>query len=50
MFAMREGGMRFEAPSQDTGLVALVGPECFGALLRKEKDEASQPNCFRLDS
>jgi hypothetical protein len=31
-------------------LIALVGPESFGALLRKEKDEASQPNCFRLDT
>ena len=42
--------MRFEAPSQDTGLVALVSSECFGALLRKEKDGASRPDCFRADS
>jgi hypothetical protein len=47
-----------EAASQDTGLIVLVA--VVGAavmdrshddrLLRKEKDEASQPNCFRLDS
>jgi hypothetical protein len=27
-------------------LIALVGSERIGALLRKEKDEASPPNCF----
>jgi hypothetical protein len=31
--------------SQDTGLIALVGP-ALGALLRKEKDEASPPKPF----
>jgi hypothetical protein len=45
----REGGMRFEAQVR-----IPVGPRSsaprFGALLRKEKDEASQPNRFRLDA
>lgn len=36
--------MRFEALSQDTGWIALVSPERFGALLRKEKDGASLPS------
>ena len=31
-------------------MIALVGSERIGALLRKEKDEASRPNCFWLDS
>jgi vitamin B12 transporter len=31
-------------------LIALVGPERIGALLRKEKDEAGPPDCFRRDS
>src|SRR5271170_2649599 len=35
--------------SQDTGLIALV-VEATRQLLRKEKDEASQLNCFHLDS
>ena len=31
-------------------MIALVGPERFGALLRKEKDEAGPPDCFRRNS
>jgi hypothetical protein len=31
-------------------LIALVGSERLGALLRKEKDEAGPPDCFRRDS
>jgi len=31
-------------------LTALVSPERFGALLRKEKDGASRPNHFWADS
>jgi len=42
----RKAGRRHEAPSQDTGLIALVSSERFGALLRKEKDGASPPSCF----
>jgi hypothetical protein len=42
--------MRFEALSQDTGWIALVSLERFGALLRKEKDGASLPIYFRRDS
>jgi hypothetical protein len=31
-------------------LIALVGSERLGALLRKEKDEAGPPDCFRRNS
>jgi len=41
-----KAGRRFEAPSQDTGLIALVSSERFGALLRKEKDGASPSKLF----
>ena len=43
--------MRFEVRSQDIRLTALVRlPREGWALLRKEKDEASLPICFRQDS
>jgi hypothetical protein len=41
-----KAGTRLEVRSQDTGLAALVSPERFGALLRKEKDEASRRERF----
>jgi hypothetical protein len=46
----REGGSEVQARSQDTGPQVLVAAvRKGGQLLRKEKDEASQPDCFRLD-
>jgi hypothetical protein len=46
-----KAGVRFEIRSQDIRLTALVGRlRKRPALLRKEKDEASLPNCLRQDS
>jgi len=46
-----KAGVRFEIRSQDIRLIALVRlPREGWALLRKEKDEASLPICFRRDS
>lgn len=46
-----KAGVRFEVRSQDIRLTALVClPRVGRALLRKEKDEASLPICFRQDS
>lgn len=46
-----KAGVRFEIRSQDIRLTALVRlPREGRALLRKEKDEASLPICFRQDS
>jgi hypothetical protein len=43
--------VRFEIRSQDIRLTALVGRlRKRPALLRKEKDEAGLPICFRQDS
>lgn len=49
LHAGREGGNEVQVRSQDTGLAVLVRPVA-GALLRKEKDEASRANCFLADS
>lgn len=41
-----KAGTRSEVRSQDNGLAVLVGLERLGALLRKEKDEASRVEQF----